>query len=419
MKLNTYGSFKNSDVEWLGEIPQHWEVDRIKSLFNQISNKGNVLKENTYIPLENIESFTGRILKLSSNENGEETVLFKKEDLLFNKLRPYLGKVLIAEFDGGVSGEVIVNRVQNLKKRSVFNRYYFYRLLSTHFVFKVNSLSDGVKMPRANPVKISALEVPLPPISEQKAIALFLDQKTEAIDKKTSLLKKKIRYYKELSKSIINEAVCRGLKQNVLLKDSGIQWIGKIPEHWEIKRVQELFQERSEKVSDTIFPPLSVSMNGIVPQMEGTAKTKNNDDRKKVLKGDFLINSRSDRRGASGLSEYRGSVSVISIVLKVNKNVSGKYYHHFFRSYSFTEEFYKSGKGIVDDLWATKYSVMKAMQICVPPLKEQTEIAEYLDRKTKTIEATVKNITAQIEVLKELRKTLINDVVTGKLKVTE
>jgi len=151
MKLTRNDNYKDSGVDWLGEIPSDWKVKRIKEFFCQISETGDVLEEETYVPLENIESFTGRLIKKSSNENGEITNLFKKGDLLFNKLRPYLGKVIECQFDGGVSSEAIVLRVKNSLNSKVCLRYFFYRLLSTKFIFQVNSLTTGVKMPRTNP----------------------------------------------------------------------------------------------------------------------------------------------------------------------------------------------------------------------------------------------------------------------------
>ncbi|HJH30772.1 MAG TPA: restriction endonuclease subunit S, partial [Methanosarcinaceae archaeon] len=142
------------------------------------------------------------------------------------------------------------------------------------------------------------------------------------------------------------------------------------------------------------------------------------DNRKRIAVGDYVINSRSDRRGASGISIYDGSVSVINIVLAPRRSFFGKYLHHQFRSYRFIEEFYRVGRGIVDDLWTTRYSVMKAIEFASPSYKEQKAIADYLDDKTSHIDRIVETINTQIEKLKELRKTLINDVVTGKIKVT-
>jgi len=264
---------------------------------------------------------------------------------------------------------------------------------------------------------LEAFAFAIPPFSEQAAIAAYLDTKTAQIDRQIDLLSQKATQYCKLKQSLINETVTRGLDKSVPIKDSGVAWIGEVPEHWEVQRIGTAFEERSEKVNDTEFPPLSVSMAGIVPQMESVAKTDNNENRKRVAVGDYVINSRSDRRGASGISAYDGSVSVISIVLAPKRTFFGKYLHHLFRSYSFIEEFYRVGRGIVDDLWTTRYSVMKGIDFSFPSYEEQRNIADYLDTKTTQIDRIVTTINTQIDKLKELRKVLINDVVTGKIKV--
>ena len=154
-------------------------------------------------------------------------------------------------------------------------------------------------------------------------------------------------------------------------KDSGIEWIGEIPESWNINKIGQIYQERNEKVSDKEFKPLSVTKNGIVPQLENAAKTDNGDNRKLVRQNDFVINSRSDRRGSCGISDYTGSVSLINTVLTPRKNMVNQYYNFTFKSECFADEFYRWGTGIVDDLWSTKWSSMKNIYIPYPNVKEQ------------------------------------------------
>jgi type I restriction enzyme, S subunit len=204
------------------------------------------------------------------------------------------------------------------------------------------------------------------------------------------------------------------MKRYSSYKDSGVEWIGEIPQKWDVVRIGSFFRERRETVSDTDYQPLSVSKNGIVPQMEGVAKTENNDNRKLVLKGDFVINSRSDRKGSSGYSELDGSVSVINIVLTPN-GIYPKYPHHLLKSYLFIEEFFRNGKGIVMDLWSTRYSEMKYMLIPLPPLNEQQQIVEYLDEKTSLIDTLIQSKQKKITLLKEKRTSLINQIVTKGL----
>jgi type I restriction enzyme, S subunit len=198
-------------------------------------------------------------------------------------------------------------------------------------------------------------------------------------------------------------------------KDSGVPWLGKVPGHWELTRIGSRFTERRAKVSDTEFPPLSVTKNGIVPQLETAAKTDDNDNRKCVLAGDYVINSRSDRKGSSGLSSLDGSVSLINTVISPDETMHGAFVHHLFRSVSFQEEYYRYGKGIVADLWSTNYGEMKAITLAVPPADEQQAIAAFLDRETAKIDALVAEQERLIALLKEKRQAVISHAVTKGL----
>lgn len=197
-------------------------------------------------------------------------------------------------------------------------------------------------------------------------------------------------------------------------KDSGIDWLGEIPEHWECKRLGTWFNEKKVKVSDKDFKPLSVTKNGIVSQLENAAKTNDGDNRKLVEKGDFVINSRSDRKGSSGLSFFEGSVSLINIVM-TPKSLFGRYVNYLLKSYSFIEEFYRNGHGIVADLWTTRYDEMKFICLAIPPLHEQETIAAFLDNKCGKIDEAVRIKEEQIKLLKEHRQITIHEAVTKGL----
>lgn len=197
-------------------------------------------------------------------------------------------------------------------------------------------------------------------------------------------------------------------------KDSGVEWLGMVPSHWNIKRLGQFFEERRDKVSDKDYPPLSVTMQGIVPQIDTAAKTDAGDNRKLVLKNDFVINSRSDRKGSSGVSQLNGSVSLISIVMEP-KRINPKFAHHLLRSYPFQEEFYRYGKGIVADLWSTNSSEMK--NILIPELAddESNAIACFLDHETAKIDNLIEKQQQLIELLKEKRQAVISHAVTKGL----
>lgn len=199
------------------------------------------------------------------------------------------------------------------------------------------------------------------------------------------------------------------------MKDSGIEWIGEIPADWELSKIGAVYEERNEKVSDVDFPPLSVTKQGVVPQLETAAKTNDGENRKLIRKNDFVINSRSDRRGSCGISEYDGSCSLINTVLKPRRNMCNAYYSFVFRSERFADEFYRWGNGIVDDLWSTKWSNMKRIYIPAPSLQEQRCIADYLDRKCSQIDAIIVRQQEVIEKLKAYKLSVITEAVTKGL----
>lgn len=198
-------------------------------------------------------------------------------------------------------------------------------------------------------------------------------------------------------------------------KDSGATWLGSIPSEWRTGVIGSLYTLRNTKVSDADYPPLSVTMKGIVPQLETAAKTDAHDARKLVLKGDFAINSRSDRRGSCGISDYDGSVSLINTVLTPRGEMHPQYYNWLFHTVQFADEYYKNGHGIVDDLWTTRWNEMKRILIPVPSLLEQAEIASYLEKKIAHIDAVIVEAKASIEEYKAWKASIIYEAVTKGL----
>lgn len=199
------------------------------------------------------------------------------------------------------------------------------------------------------------------------------------------------------------------------LIESGIKWLGHIPASWELGKIGGLYALRTEKVSDKDYPPLSVAMKGILPQLETAAKTNDGDNRKLVRKGDFAINSRSDRRGSCGISEYDGSVSLINLVLTPRRTMCPQYYNWLFHTIQFADEFYSWGHGIVSDLWSTNWQEMKKITIPIPPLDEQRVIADYLDAQCAKIDDLLESLRQQLQQLQSYRESTITEAVTRGL----
>lgn len=199
------------------------------------------------------------------------------------------------------------------------------------------------------------------------------------------------------------------------MKNSGTEWLSDIPHDWTLSNIGSLYTMRNVKVSDRDYPPLSVTMKGVVPQLETAAKTDAHDDRKLVRKGDFAINSRSDRRGSCGIADRDGSVSLINTILAPRTKMNPDYYNWLFHSTSFADEFYRWGHGIVDDLWTTRWQEMKKIDVPVPSYEEQAQIASTLETECTKVDALIANQEAQIVKLKAYKQSLITEVVTKGL----
>lgn len=199
-------------------------------------------------------------------------------------------------------------------------------------------------------------------------------------------------------------------------KPSGAPWLGNIPSQWECLKIGSLFLQRKTKVSDKEYPPLSVTKKGILPQLDTAAKSNDGDNRKLVKIGDFVINSRSDRKGSCGVSDREGSVSLINIVLEPNSALSHKYVHYLLRSQPFSEEYYRYGRGIVADLWTTRFSEMKNIFIPIPPPSEQEQIVHFLDWKVSGINRLIENKRKKLNSLKELIKDIVDCTVKSGIR---
>lgn len=408
-----YQDYKDSGVEWIGDIPQHWIFNRHKDNFIFINNKCvNVSLEK--VGLENIEGKTGKFIS-TNNEFDGDGVEFKNNDILFGKLRPYLAKVYLSEFSGNAVGDIFVYR----PKKNTVPKFAQYLMLSDRYIDVINSSTAGAKMPRVSSGFIANLPVAIPPLPEQKSIADYLDTKTDQIDKKVHLLTQKAAHYSKLKQSLINETVTRGLDKTVAMKDSGVEWIGDIPEHWEVKRVKDCFHERSKKGYPD-KPLLIASQDKGVTLKASYGRNsmtiqKDFHLQKLVKKEDFVISLRSFEGGIE-ISHYQGIISAAYTVLYLKDNVGASFYKYLFKSKRFISLLVTLTTGIREGR-NINYQQLKRDFIPCPNNIEQQYIADYLDKKTAKIDNIVKTINTQIEHLKELRKTLINDVVTGQIKV--
>lgn len=408
---------KDSGIEWVGKIPNDWAIKPLYCFFSERKNKNILGKEDNLLSLS-----YGKIIRkdintneglLPSNYNGYNIVeagdiVIRPTDLQNDQRSLRTGLV--------TERGIITSAYIALKPLSNINSRFYHYLLHTYDTLKVfYNMGGGVRQGLSYD-EFAKLKIYSPSSSEQQRIADFLDRECGKIDSIIADVEKQIEILEQYKRSVITTIVTKGMSSDIHIRERD-QWFGGIPIQWEIARIGSLCKLRNTKVNDRDYAPLSVTMQGVVPQLETAAKTNAHDDRKLVRKGDFVINSRSDRRGSCGISSQDGSVSLINIVLTPLQNMNPSYYNWLFHSVGFSDEFYKWGHGIVDDLWTTTWQDMKNIVIPVPPLEEQQAIADYLDKKCAEIDGVIADKKELLEVLENYKKSVIYEYVTGKKEV--
>ena len=417
-----YDTYKDSGVQWLGEIPGHWECVRLNKLAYLKTGSTPKFFENKLFD-ETIDWYTPSDFNEDFSLGKARRRLNRKdfEDCGLNYI-PANSVLLIGI--GATAGKVSCNTRECYSNQQITSIIPNNRMISFYMMLYLRSIRNIIlktahytTLPILNNLFLAGISLPLPPLSEQRFIVSYLDDKCGKIDEWVTKKQKEVEHLQELKQRVIADAVTRGLNPHVKMKATNIPWLKEIPEHWDMSKISSHFRQRNEKVSDKDYPALSVSKQGVTPQLDNVALSNAEGTSRKLVKvGDYAVNSRSDRKGSCGVSKYEGSVSLITIVLEPF-NINGEYVHYLFRSNPWVEEFYRNGRGIVADLWTTNYQMMKSMYMPVPPLSEQRSIVSYLDSKTSKIDKLIAHITKEIECIKEYKQRLISDVVTGQIKV--
>lgn len=418
---------KDSGISWIPKIPINWSIHRLKYIVDSLSKGNGITKEDVLLNGDTPcvrygeiyskydYSFTTCISRTNVDKVSSPQY-FSYGDILFagtGELIEEIGMniVYLGDYDCLAGGDIIIARHQQ-------NPAFLNYALNSGYIQSQKGFGKAkLKVVHISAFDLGNLIVALPPITEQKLIADYLDSKCAEFNSTLSDIQSQIEALEEYKRSVITEAVTKGLDPDVEMRNSGVQWIGEIPTHWTLIRIGSLYGLRTQKVSDIDYPPLSVTKMGVLPQLDTVAKTNAHDDRKLIVKGDFVINSRSDRRGSCGISDYTGSVSLINTVLFPITEMNPRYYNWYFHTVGFADEFYRWGHGIVDDLWTTGWQDMKNILISVPPLDEQQRIADYLDSKCAEIDNIITEKKQQIETIEEYKKSLIFEYVTGKKEV--
>ena len=424
--LKCYPTTKDSDVDWLGEVPAHWEISRLKSSVTNVLEYATETRseDGPVVALENVESWTGRVTQADLDSSFDSQLKrFQAGDVLFGKLRPYLAKVARSSFSGLCVGEFLVLRPRS---RTYVGAYLEYLLRSKPLIDAVNSSTFGAKMPRADWQLMGAMPVARPPLSEQVAIARFLDHADRHIRRYILAKQKLIALLREQTQVIIHEAVTGQIDVRTgetypSYKASGVEWLKTIPDHWEMVRNGRLFSQRNESGFPGL-PILEVSLRtGVrVRNFEQSDRKQAMSDRsnyKRTVKGDIAYNMMRMWQGAVGITPVDGLVSPAYVVANALAGNEPRYFGALFRTSAYMVEVDKYSRGIVKDRNRLYWEDFKKMPSPCPPPDEQVLIADAIDHNSVVIGEGIQHAQRQVDLVSEYRSRLIADVVTGKLDV--
>ncbi len=424
----SYENYKDTSIIWLEKSPAHWEIKRLKDIGKSIIGL-------TYSPDEMVDNADEGILVLRSSniQNGaldlSSTVYVKKT--ISTKLALKKGDILICSRNGSralIGKNICIDERVAGQTFGAFMTVYrskYFTFLSKFFNSKIFESQSGLFMSSTvNQLTQNTLNnflILLPPLEEQQAIADYLDTKTAQIDRKIELLKQKAEKYADLKQSLINETVTRGLDKTVPMKDSEVKWIGQIPAHWEVKRIKDLFVQSKNKVGSksNLFKVLSLTQNGVIERdiENGKGKFPATFDGYQIVVPDSLLLCLFDMDVTPRIIGYVDQIGLATSAytsIVGSKYIFSKYYYYYFLNQDRNKSLLANGKGLRSTITFDNFGLLR---IPFPPLEEQKAIAEYLEVKTVQIEKIIETIDLEVEKLTELRKTLINDVVTDKIKV--
>ena len=443
--MERYGKYKDSGVEWIGEIPEGWGVKKLIRTVEKLTN-GYVGPTRGIMQPEGIPYIQGihiknNTIRFTPNGNyyvskewsdAHEKSILKTNDLLVVQTGT-IGDVGIVsnEFEGANCHALLIVRVDE----TVFcPKYCLYLLISPYGYASLQQIKTGEILFHINGSKLKGIDMLVPPLSEQASIANYLDRKTAEIDELIAQKERLIELYEEEKTAIINQAVTKGIDPDVRLKDSSVDWLGEIPEEWEVKRLRYVgnCQNGVSKGADyfgTGFPFVSYSdvyNNFVLPQnVEGLANSTEIDQvNYSVIKGDIFFTRTSETIEEIGISSTcletinRAIFSGFLIRFRPFDGILFEGFSKYFFRSKLHRLFFVKEMNLVTRA-SLSQELLKRLPVILPPFPEQCEIASYLDQATSSIDAKIAKTKRIIELQKEYRTALISEVVTGKIKVAE
>ena len=413
---------KDSGIEWIGKIPEGWEVTKLKYLATFPIEK-NAHIDSPYIGLENIESWTGKYVSSDSQYDKSQALTFSRNNILFGKLRPYLAKVFCASNDGCCSSEFCILNFSS----SVNIRYFWNLLISPTFIDHVTKSTYGTKMPRANTDFIKNICAPVPPRIEQDRIALYLDASSAKIDSLISETRSSIEEYKKLKQAVITQAITKGVRGEREMKDSGVEWIGEIPKEWICEKIKYatsisrgLFNHRprnDERYYNGKYPFIQTGdVANATKYIVSYSQTLNELGKavsKEFPKGTLTMTIAANVGDVAILNfDAYFPDSVVGFI--PNKNIRTLYLFYVFSSMKdeFTRTAIKSTQ--------LNLNIDRVKETFIPvtlSVNEQCEIENYLESKCAEIDGLIAKKEQLVKELESYKKSLIYEVVTGKQEV--
>lgn len=421
----SYFARSNELPEWAAHIPDGWGRNWLKWSVDLSTKRPTEAEQEAlpYISNEDIASWTGKLLVEEPKPAEADSRVFQKDDVLFNKLRPYLAKVYHATFDGASSGELLCLR----PSEAVEPRFLFYVLVSKGFIDTINSETFGSKMPRADWETVGHQPLPLPALETQRRIARFLDEKTARIDglieKKRALLDR----LAEKRQALITRAVTKGLNPAAPMQPSGIDWLGDIPAHWEVKRLK--YVSPKVTVGIVVTPAAYYADDGVLairglnirPMAFDFSETRNISEeghrlhiKSELYEGDLVAVRTGDPGTTSLITEdLEGTNCVDLVIIRKPSGASSRFVGWFLNSDAAQVQYAMGSEGALQLHFNVETS--KEVVISLPPPEEQSAIAEYIDQGLEYEKDRAAKVERSVELLQEYRAALVTSAVTGKI----